>query len=58
MLYFVNFNNNLENDRKTNIEMWEETKKRNVEEMKRLKEENRDFRQKVATLQRVCGCYS
>lgn len=43
----------LQNDRKANSAMHEESKKRNVEELKRLKEENRDFRQKIATLQRM-----
>ncbi len=42
-----------ENDRQANVEIWEASKKINLEEAKRLRRENNEFRQKLAVLQRV-----
>ena len=44
----------LENDRKANIEVLESNKNANKEEIRRLREDNKEFRQKSAHLQKVC----
>lgn len=43
----------LENDRKANIDVLEANKNSNKEEIKKLREDNKEFRQKLAGLQRV-----
>lgn len=43
----------VENDRKSNIDILEANKVSNKEEIKRLREDNKELRQKYATLQRV-----
>lgn len=42
-----------ENDRRTNIDMLESNKAANKEEIRRLREENKELRQKAAHLSRV-----
>lgn len=51
MFYGCNFIT--ENDRKANIELLEANKAANKEDVRKLREENKEFRQKVAQLQRV-----
>ncbi len=43
----------VENDRKANIEVLESNKAANKDDIKRLREDNKEFRQKLAQLQRV-----
>ena len=43
----------LQNDRKSNIDILESNKVSNKEEIKRLRDENKDLRQKFANLQKV-----
>lgn len=43
----------LENDRKSNVDVLESNKNANKEDIKRLREENKELRQKYAQLQRV-----
>ena len=42
-----------ENDRKANIDVLESNKNSNKDEIKKLREDNKEFRQKLAHLQRV-----
>ena len=44
----------LQNDRTANIDVLEANKSANKEEIKRLRGDNKEFRQKLAQLQRVC----
>ena len=43
----------LQGDRKANIDVLEANKAANKEEIKKLRDDNKDFRQKLASLQRV-----
>lgn len=43
----------IENDRKANIDVLEANKNSNKEEIKKLRDDNKEFRQKLAALQRV-----
>ena len=43
----------LENDRKANVEVLEANKASGKEEIRRLREDNKEYRLKVAQLQRV-----
>ena len=43
----------LQGDRKANIDVLEANKSANKEEIKKLRDDNKDFRQKLASLQRV-----
>ena len=42
-----------ENDRKANVDVLEANKAANKDEIKKLREDNKEFRQKFALLQRV-----
>jgi len=48
----------LQNDRTANIDVLEANKSANKEEIKRLRGDNKDFRQKLAQLQRVSAFYT
>ena len=43
----------IENDRKTNVDVLEANKQANKEDVRRLREENKELRQKLAHMQRV-----
>ena len=43
----------LQGDRKANIDVLEANKSANKEEIRKLREDNKEFRQKLASLQRV-----
>ncbi len=43
----------IENDRKTNVDVLESNKTSNKEEIRRLRDENKELRQKAAHLSRV-----
>ncbi len=47
------FSSYLENDRAANIDVLEANKSANKEEIKRLREENKDLRKKIAHLSKV-----
>jgi hypothetical protein len=48
----------LQNDRTANIDVLEANKAANKEEIKRLRGDNKDFRQKLAQLQRVSKAFT
>ena len=49
----INYSIIIEGDRKANIDVLESNKAANKEEIKRLRDENKELRQKLALLQRV-----
>lgn len=51
---FLSFLLIIENDRKINIDILEANKTANREEIRRLREESKELRAKLAQLQRVC----
>ena len=53
ILFHNIYYNYIDNDRKTNIELWEASKKANLDEVKRLRDENKEYRSKIAICQRV-----
>jgi hypothetical protein len=47
----------LQGDRKANIDVLEANKLANKEEIRKLREDNKEFRQKLASLQRVSSYF-
>jgi hypothetical protein len=47
----------VEHDRKANIDVLEANKTANKEDIKKLRDDNKEFRQKLAILQRVLTSY-